>query len=188
MFKGVLKSHFSQITIIVTDRNDNVPAFGLVFNNTLTNTYYNLQSNAELMTMITENEVGPLYFDNLNRTLLDTRAIVVYDADLAENATFALTFVETNEVTPVKFSLRDLNNYFSFRPSAFNVLGLDYSIESRSSLNIVNPKPIDFDDLKLPILIDSIGIGYKLIKFGVSRAIWPACVFILVILSSTHSS
>ena len=119
--------------------------------------------------MITENEVGPIYFDNLNRTLLDTHAIVVYDPDLAENATFSLTLVETNEVTPVKISLRDLNSYFTFRPYALSSLGLDYSIETRSSLNIVNPKPIDFDDLKLPILINPTGVGYKLIKFGVNQ-------------------
>lgn len=143
--------------MIVLDLNDNKPMLAQISSNS--DEFLTVEANQNLATIINENEIGPLVFDDINTFNLGSKHFAVYDLDMGDNSTFEMFIDEETQYSDFKYTSTQLADYFSFYPS---------SARSKTSLNLVNVKPIDFDALNLTPFLNSVtGIGIKFIKFNV---------------------
>jgi len=118
---------------------------------------------------VNENEIGPLLFDD---PFLPHKSLISYDLDLAENATFIFFIVEDSTATTnnnLRLSTEQLNYYFSFGPTVLNNTECSFVV-SKSSLNLLNTRPLDYDTLALASVYDkTTGIGTKALRFMVEK-------------------
>lgn len=113
-----------------------------------------------MTTTFKENEIGVISFDNFNSTF--SKSLIVYDLDLHENSTFSLFLSELKTSDINKLNLKEIKSYFKLD-------GFANSRRKRSSVDLINFKPIDFEKLSTPCYFDSnTEIGRKMIKFSVS--------------------
>lgn len=114
-----------------------------------------------------ENEMGPIIFDVSNPANSLARALIAYDLDLAENATFA--FVIGEDLSSQRRLVAEaLNYYFNFGASFLNDTQCFFVI-SKTSVNLINVKALDYENLDLEPVYDPIsGIGSKVVKFMAS--------------------
>lgn len=139
------------------DKNDNVPTFAFFNSNMNINSYTPLQNNQVLTAVVKENDIGLIVFDSL----ISTRSLVVFDLDLNENSTFALSLSELSSNEDDKIPIQLIN-------SIFKVYGSNTLKRSKTNVNLYNYKEIDFEDLVTPSHLDSsTGIAVKQIKFSV---------------------
>jgi len=134
---------------------------------------------------VNENEIGPLLFDD---PFLPHKSLISYDLDLAENATFIFFIVEDSTSTTnnnnnnnnLRLSTEQLNYYFSFGPAVLNNTECSFVV-SKSSLNLLNTRPLDYDTLALASVYDkTTGIGTKALRFMVEKKTLKLCsLFIL---------
>lgn len=118
------------------------------------NSFKALDKTRGLVSEMRENEIGPILLDYSGSIDLESKNILVYDFDLCENSTFNFGIDQT--------SLLSFSDYFDFYPSIGN------SIESITSLNLINKKPIDFDNLNtMPFIDPNTGIANKKLNFNV---------------------
>ncbi len=121
--------------------------------------------NQMLVSLINENEIGPILFDTMIKLQAESKYLALYDFDLAENSTFDITFGQTydndnNNNDLSRLTDGQLTSYFSFLPSF---------IEGKNIFNLFNQKEFDFESLNLKPLIDSsTGVANKFIKFNVN--------------------
>jgi hypothetical protein len=132
-----------------------------------------LDVNQPLLAHINENEVGPILFDPLSiESNLDSRYFIFHDADLGANASFKLGITEyTRDL--ITYPISRVAESLTFSPYATLLRGYtplpDFVINSKSSLNVLKHKPLDFELLNLNPFIDPItGIGSKAVKFNVN--------------------
>jgi hypothetical protein len=120
----------------------------------------NVKSSHILTSTFKENEIGLISFDNFNSTW--PKSLIVYDLDLHENSTFSIFLSELKSNEFSKLSLQEINNYFKLE-------GYANSIQKRSSVDLINYKPIDFEKLPMSSYFDSNReIGRKIISFSVN--------------------
>ena len=130
-----------------------------------------LTINEPLAYRLNENEIGPIMFNFNNPTQLLTKALIAYDIDLAENATFLFHLTELAPADPYRLSTKEVNYYFGFDSILFNNTACGF-VTTKTSFNLMNSKPIDFESLPLAMSIDpTIGVAIKTIKFGVSSSL-----------------
>jgi hypothetical protein len=145
--------------VIINDLNDNLPKFGQYVLSSFSN--YNLISVTQPLTsIINENEIGPIFFNNIADNIL-----IAYDLDLGENASFVIQ-------VDFAFDLPVLEVYRYFlldtsTPVSSSVVGF---VQGVSNVNLVYISPIDFDTLNLPSTnnFNKPGVTAKAIKFNVS--------------------
>jgi hypothetical protein len=121
--------------------------------------------NQMLVSLINENEIGPVLFDAVNKLQTESKYLALFDFDLAENSTFDITLGQSydnnkdNELS--RLTDGQLTTYFTFLPSY---------IEGKNIFNLFNQKEFDFESLNLKSFIDSsTGVANKFIKFNVIK-------------------
>ena len=154
------------------DVNDNEPKLGTISTYNPINSYSKLGDDQTMSATINENEIGPILLASLNNYQSASNNLVAYDQDLAENATFELNFLESLDASVLSYPINEFSRHVSLNPNinsqCGNVLSNTYLIQSKTSINMVNRIPFDFDDLKITPNIDpNTGIANKVIKFGV---------------------
>ncbi|RNA42470.1 cadherin-87A [Brachionus plicatilis] len=135
--------NLSKITIQILDLNDNKPKFGIIHQN------FSIVSSQiqQVNSSIIENEHGPIILN-----LPIDRNFLIFDKDLAENSTFRLkldSYEPKNSLTGCL--INKLDEYFN----------LNQAIESKSTLNLINTIPFDFDTLNIRPSFDSRGVAFK---------------------------
>ena len=163
---------FIKITIILNDINDNIPKFSIVNPYIINSQWVDVDFSQSLVSRINENEKGPIVFDDVNiiNGNIDSRYFIFYDSDFGLNASFKIGISEYTKDL-IKYPINQLLAVMTFNP--FNSLNgsetSDFTINSKSSLNVINYKPLDFENLSLNPFIDPFtGIATKTIKFNVT--------------------
>jgi hypothetical protein len=137
--------------------NDNAPRFGQnIFGSVSISTI--IPVTQTLIADIYENEKGPIVFKNLGNS-----AIMAFDLDLGENATFNFQIISSN------LDIFELNRHIIFDVSP-NFINSNKPIYGVSNFNIYCVSPFDFDSLNAPITqnFNSTGASAKTIAFTVS--------------------
>ena len=133
----------------------------------------NLELNQNLISKINENEIGPIIFDSIKiQNNIDSRYFLFYDDDFGRNSSFELLITDCSPSNDlIKYPTSKISASLTFNPnySIYNNNTLEFEINGKSSLNIINYRPFDFDELNINPSIDPFtGIGVKSIKFNVS--------------------
>jgi hypothetical protein len=146
------------LTVIINDLNDNIPKFGQYILDSLP--IYNLIPVTQtLTTVIYENEIGPFFFNNIDKNVL-----IAYDLDLGVNARFI--FQVSNSIGLTIF---ELNKYFLLDVSPTFINSVQ-PVQSSSNFNLLCLVSLDFETLDVEP-IDNFtlsGVSVKAIKFDVS--------------------
>jgi hypothetical protein len=107
---------------------------------------------------IRENEIGSFLFEYQNNQL-QNRSVIVYDNDLAKNGMFKIGLGESSITRDVL--TEDINNFLQI--SSLKI------IRGSSSLNILNYKAFDFEQLNSITIRNLVnGRSQKILKFNVN--------------------
>jgi len=111
-----------------------------------------------LQVRIKENEIGSFLLQTANNQLL-ARSVIVYDYDLYENGSFQIGFGESSNT----------QNVLNDNIDAFLLINSVKTIKGSSSLNILNYRAFDFEQLNVLATRDlKSGKLQKVVKFNVS--------------------
>ncbi len=117
---------------------------------------------------VNENEIGHMLVNDIS---VLRKSLISYDLDLGENATFFFFIVEDATDNNLYLSTEQLNYYFSFGSTILNNTECKFVV-SKSSINLLNTQPLDYDSLALvPIYDKTTGIGSKALNFKVKKLV-----------------
>lgn len=127
-----------------------------------------MNTNRDWVIRINENEIGPVYLEQSSGggDQTDSGTFILQDADFGQNATFK---IQMNEFTKdiIKYPIRQIIDSITFDP-VYMSSDKEYKINSKSTLNIINRKPIDFEELELnPFLDPYTNMASKALKLNV---------------------